>query len=90
MLCGIFYHLYNLRNVKNTHGGVLLIVKVRAENCSFTKYNTAAWVFHIFDLLQMLPNRAKHCVCPCFVLATLLSRDRGICIYMCHDFDQSG
>ena len=24
MRCAIFYHLYNLKNVKNTHGGVLL------------------------------------------------------------------
>ena len=27
MLCAIWYHLYNLKNVKNTHGGVLLLVK---------------------------------------------------------------
>ena len=25
--CAIWYHLYNLKNVKNTHGGVLLLVK---------------------------------------------------------------
>ena len=27
MRCAIWYHLYNLKNVKNTHGGVLLLVK---------------------------------------------------------------
>ena len=27
MLCAIWYHMYNLKNVKNTHGGVLLLVK---------------------------------------------------------------
>ena len=27
MLCAIWYHLYNLKNVKNTNGGVLLLVK---------------------------------------------------------------
>ena len=27
MLCAIWQHLYNLKNVKNTHGGVLLLVK---------------------------------------------------------------
>ena len=32
MLCAIWYHLYNLKNVKNTHGGVLLLV---AEACNF-------------------------------------------------------
>ena len=25
-----FYHLYNLKNVKNTHGRVLLLVKLQA------------------------------------------------------------
>ena len=25
MRCAIWYHLYNLKNVKNTHGGVLLL-----------------------------------------------------------------
>ena len=27
MRCAIWYHLYNLKNVKNTHGGVLLLAK---------------------------------------------------------------
>ena len=26
MHCAIWYHLYNLKNVKNTHGGVLILV----------------------------------------------------------------
>ena len=26
----IWYHLHNLKNVKNTHGGVLLLVKLHA------------------------------------------------------------
>ena len=29
MRCAIWYHLYNLNNVKNTYGGVLLLVKLR-------------------------------------------------------------
>ena len=29
--CGIWHHLYNLKNVKNTHGGVLLLVKLKAK-----------------------------------------------------------
>ena len=29
MCCAIWYHLYNLKNVKNTHGGVLLLVKLK-------------------------------------------------------------
>ena len=31
MRCAIWYHLYNLKNVKNTHRGVLFLVKLQAE-----------------------------------------------------------
>ena len=37
MLCAISYHLHNLENVKNTHGGVLLLVKLQAEACKKMK-----------------------------------------------------
>ena len=30
MFCVIWYHLYYLKNVLNTHGGVLLLVKLQA------------------------------------------------------------
>ena len=30
VFCAIWYHLHNLINVKNTHGGVLLLVKFKA------------------------------------------------------------
>ena len=30
MRCAIWYHLHNLKNVKNTHGGVLPLVKLQA------------------------------------------------------------
>ena len=30
MLCAIWYHLHNLKKVKNTHRGVLLLVKLQA------------------------------------------------------------
>ena len=32
MLCTIWYHLHNLKNAKNTHGGVLLLVKLQAKS----------------------------------------------------------
>ena len=32
MRCGIWYHLYILKNMKNTHGGVLLLVQFQAKN----------------------------------------------------------
>ena len=31
MCFAIWYHLYNLKNVKNTHEGVLRLVKLQAE-----------------------------------------------------------
>ena len=31
--------------MKNTHGGVLLLVKVHGKVCNFTKSNTPPWVF---------------------------------------------
>ena len=31
MHCAIWYHLFNLKNVKTTHGGVLLLVKLQAS-----------------------------------------------------------
>ena len=30
MFCAIWYYLYNLKNVKNAHGGVLFLVKLQA------------------------------------------------------------
>ena len=44
-LCAMKYHFYNLKNVKNTQGGVLLLVKLQASACNFTKTNTSSWVF---------------------------------------------
>ena len=49
MLCAIWYHLYNLQIMKNTHGGVLLLVKLQA----------LAGILTVF-FLQMVPNRATY------------------------------
>ena len=48
MRCAIWYHLYNLKDVKNIHGGVLILVKLQTEDCNFTKINTLPWVFFMF------------------------------------------
>ena len=40
-LCTIWYHLCNLKNVKNYHGGVLHLL-------NFTKSITSSWVFFTF------------------------------------------
>ena len=48
MRCVIWYHLYNVKNVKNTHGGVLILVKLQPSACNFTKINSPSWVFFAF------------------------------------------
>ena len=35
MRCAIWYHLYDLKNVKSTHGGVLILVKLQARPLSY-------------------------------------------------------
>ena len=48
MRCAILYYLYNLKNVENTHGGVLILVKLEALACSFTEINTPHGCFSRF------------------------------------------
>ena len=61
VLCAIWYHSYNLKNLKNTHRGVLILVKLQAEGCNFSKSDTPRWVFFtLFKLYKMAPNRVKH------------------------------
>ena len=49
MLWAFWYHLLNLKNVKNTHGGVLLLPKVQAEAYNFTtNSSTTPSVFFTF------------------------------------------
>ena len=53
MFCAIWYHLYNLKNVKNIYGGVL-------QACNFPKSNTPMGVFQGFVIAQVIPNHATH------------------------------
>ena len=48
VLCPIWYHMYDLKNVKNTHGGVLLLVSFKLLACNFAKSNTPPWGFLLF------------------------------------------
>ena len=48
MRCAIWYHSHNLKHVKNTDGGELLLVKLQAQAYNLTKTNTPPWVFHMF------------------------------------------
>ena len=52
MRCAIWYHLYNLKNMKNIHRGVLILVKLQAEAYNFAKINTSPWVFFTFFKLH--------------------------------------
>ena len=45
---GICDAVRNLKNVKNTHGGALLLVKLQASACNFIKSNVPPWVFFTF------------------------------------------
>ena len=36
-LCAIWYHLYNLKNIKNTHGRLLLLVKLHVDSAILLK-----------------------------------------------------
>ena len=61
MRFGIWYHLYNFKNVKNTHGEVLLLVKLRAKACNVTKSNTPPGVF--FTFLELCKwNQIAQCI----------------------------
>ena len=48
MLCAMWYHLHNLKNVKNSHGGVLLLLKLQAVACNIAKSNTPPWMLSHF------------------------------------------
>ena len=51
--------LYNLKNVKITHGVLLLLVKLQVELCNFTKSNTSPWVFFTFLKMYKLYQNAE-------------------------------
>ena len=54
MLCAICYHLYNLKNVKNNHGRMPLLVKLQTY---FTKSNTPPWVFFFLNFISGAKSR---------------------------------
>ena len=59
MLCVIWYHLHNLKNVKNINGGVLLFVMLQG----FTKNNIPPGVsLQVFKIIQMIPNRSNRLI----------------------------
>ena len=57
MLCAIWYHLYNIKNKKNTHGGGLHLVKLQAWVLLSVKLQAfrkiPPWMFFTFFTLQL-------------------------------------
>ena len=51
MCWGIWSYLHNLKDVKNTHGEVLFLVKLQASAYNFTKSNTWSSLFFTFFIL---------------------------------------
>ena len=81
----IWYHLCNLKNVKNTHGGVLILVKLQASASNFTKINTPPWLFFWFQITEWLlsfhesvfeffPDECLGCVKIAFILGQVKKR----------------
>ena len=50
----------NLKRVKSTHGGVLILVKLQASAYNFTKINTPPWVFFMLFKLYQWYQIAQH------------------------------
>ena len=50
--CPILHHLYNLKNVESTHGGV--------NPATLLKVHSPIVVFCFFKIVQKVTNRAKH------------------------------
>ena len=82
MRCTIWYHLCNLKNVKKNHGGVLLLVKLQAKACNFTKSSIPLWVFFTFFKLYEMYQISQNFTYPNFSgvsrLMDLLSDSREV------------
>ena len=73
MRCAIWQHLYNLKNVKNTHGGLLILVKVagfsRTLRISHGRLNVSITLFNLSSInLTKWSNKFKLFVGFCRVL----------------------
>ena len=70
----IWCYLYNLKNVKNTHGRVLLLVKLQA----FTESDTSPWVFFRFFKLYKW-----------YQIAQSVSTVQSVKVFQKHDFKEA-
>ena len=66
MLCAIWYNLHNLKNLKNTHGGMILLVKLLHP----TTLLKVTLLYGCFSLFKTCANankshkasHMKHCI----------------------------
>ena len=71
------------KNTNNTHRGVLLLVKLQASACNFTKSNTPPWVFFMFfklyECYQIAQSTTFLCNLP-FLSSLKISENLKVCI----------
>ena len=54
--CAVCYHLDNLKNMKNTHGGVLILVKlILVHRCFFTFFELYKW----YQIVQRITHNEQ-------------------------------
>ena len=83
MSCVFWYRLYNLKNMKNIHGGMLLLVKLQDSPCNFTKSNTPPWVFFRFFKLYKWYQIAQSISCIPFAILHSFSFDPYFVYWNC-------
>lgn len=76
MLCAIWCHLHNVKIMKNTQTGVLLLAKLRAEACNRSKWRKAS---HILSLVACNTNHIGDSVHnPVLLLFEMLTSFSGV------------
>ena len=75
MRCAIWYHLYNFKKVKNTHGGVLILVKLQAtKQSNVILFYFVGWLYHALSKLANHQLLSYHInMIPSNILSYILS-----------------
>ena len=79
----IWYYLCDLKKVKNTHGGVLLLVKLLAKASNLTKSNTPPWVFFFFKKLCKRYQVAERSSYICYYIICMAVPLSQLCLLVC-------
>ena len=72
MFFAIWYHFYDLKNVKNTHGGVLFLVKLQAKTLLHGCFSHFLNLYKWYQIAQ----RITYCV-GLYTRSLLCTRSRG-------------